>query len=297
MARLGINTGTNPNDGTGDALRVAMGKINSNFQEIYNTIGNGTSLASYVSSAGIATLAQNLTGNPIINISGSLNTGITTTEHIQVRNITSTGVVTATQFVGDGSQLTNVTAVVGGLEVLDNSVRMGVARELNFGDNITSTGPDGVGRVTISVGNTFFQNTAGYAVTAGIATYSTSAEVATYTPYAITAGVSTYSLTAGLTTSATYATSAGIATTSISVVGGIASVSALRVSGVSTFSGNINYVIGLSGPQANFTGIVTVGGSLRVGINTSAGVILTSPNGTKYQLFVQDDGTIKTIAV
>jgi len=151
MSRLGINTGNNPNDGQGDPLRIAMGKINSNFQEIYNTFGDGNTVTSYASTAGISTVARNLTGSPIINISGSSNTGITTTEHIQVRNITSTGVVTATQFVGDGSQLTNVTAVVGGLEVLDNNVRLGVARELNFGDNITSTGPDGVGRVTIGV--------------------------------------------------------------------------------------------------------------------------------------------------
>jgi hypothetical protein len=107
--------------------------------------------------AGISTLARNLTGSPRINVSGILNTGITTTEHLEVRNITSTGVITATQFVGDGSQLNNVTALVGGLEVLDNSVRMGVARELNFGDNITSTGPDGTGRVTIGVSTIVLQ--------------------------------------------------------------------------------------------------------------------------------------------
>jgi hypothetical protein len=151
MARLGINTGNNPNDGQGDPLRIAMGKINSNFQELYNTLGDGFNLSSYVNTAGISTLSQNLTGSPRINVSGIVNTGITTTEHLQVRNITSVGIVTAVQFVGDGSQLTNVTALVGGLEVLDNNVRRGVARELNFGDNITSTGPDGVGRVTIGV--------------------------------------------------------------------------------------------------------------------------------------------------
>jgi hypothetical protein len=151
MSRLGINTGANPNDGQGDPLRIAMGKINSNFQEVYNVIGDGDNLISYASTAGISTLARNLTNNPRINVSGLVNTGITTTEHLEVRNITSTGVVTATQFVGDGSQLTNVTALVGGLEVLDNNVRKGVARQLNFGDNITSTGPDGVGRVTIGI--------------------------------------------------------------------------------------------------------------------------------------------------
>lgn len=151
MTKLGINTGSNQNDGQGDPLRVAMGKINSNFNEIYSDFGDGNNLISYASTAGISTLAQNLTGSPRINVSGIFNTGITTTEHLEVRNITSTGIVAAVQFVGDGSQLNNVTALVGGLEVLDNNVRRGIARELNFGDNITSTGPDGVGRITIGV--------------------------------------------------------------------------------------------------------------------------------------------------
>jgi hypothetical protein len=186
MSRLGINTGSSPNDGQGDPLRIAMGKINSNFTEIYNTIGDGNNLISYASTAGISTLARNLTGSPRINVSGILNTGITTTEHIEVRNITSTGVVTATQFVGDGSQLTNVTALVGGLEVLDDNVRKGVARELNFGDNIVSTGPDGVGRVTISVASsitvTGIVTTALYADSSGVSGVST---------YANTAGIST----------------------------------------------------------------------------------------------------------
>ena len=145
MAKLGINTGNNPNDGQGDPLRIAMGKINSNFTEIYSTFGDGSDLDS------IPDVAENLTGNPIINVSGILNVGVTTTEHIEVRNITSTGIVTAVQFVGDGSQLNNVTALVAGLEVLDDNIRRGIARELNFGDNITTTGPDAVGRVTIGI--------------------------------------------------------------------------------------------------------------------------------------------------
>ena len=35
MARLDINVGTNANDGTGDDLRTAMVKINTNFTELY----------------------------------------------------------------------------------------------------------------------------------------------------------------------------------------------------------------------------------------------------------------------
>lgn len=40
-----------------------------------------------------------------------------------------------------------------------------------------------------------------------------------------------------------------------------------------------------------------VGGDASVGINTSQGVILTSANGTRYRLFVENDGTLKTVAV
>lgn len=255
MSRLGISTGSNPNDGQGDPLRVAMGKINSNFTEIYNTIGDGNTLTSYASTAGISTLARNLTGSPRINVSGILNTGITTTEHLEVTNITSTGVVTATQFVGDGSQLTNVTALVGGLEVLDDNVRKGVARELNFGANIVSTGPDGVGRVTISVPSTIsltgLTTIAGYASTAGIATY---AQVSGISSYSNVSGISTYSATAGVATYAqttgnvSYASSSGIATVSQGLTGNpnisvnqVAISSTFTVTGVATFYNNVHF--------------------------------------------------------
>ncbi len=72
MAKLGINTGSAPNDGTGDSILQGAIKINSNFNEIYNAIGNGTTitnsigfartagistLSGYASTAGIATFA------------------------------------------------------------------------------------------------------------------------------------------------------------------------------------------------------------------------------------------------
>ena len=60
MAKLGINTGILPNDGSGDSLLEGAIKINSNFNEIYNAIGNGTTITNsigYASTAGIATYA------------------------------------------------------------------------------------------------------------------------------------------------------------------------------------------------------------------------------------------------
>jgi len=44
MAKQSLNTGSVPNDGTGDSLRAGATKINSNFTEIYGAIGNGNSL-------------------------------------------------------------------------------------------------------------------------------------------------------------------------------------------------------------------------------------------------------------
>ena len=77
--------------------------------------------------------------------------GVATAEALEVRNITATGVITATQFFGDGSQLENVVATNAGVEILDDSVRKGVAKELNFGNGLTLGDPDGAGRVLISL--------------------------------------------------------------------------------------------------------------------------------------------------
>ena len=44
MAYQGIGTGTTPNDGTGDDLLSGAIKINSNFEEIYNALGDGTTI-------------------------------------------------------------------------------------------------------------------------------------------------------------------------------------------------------------------------------------------------------------
>ena len=51
--------------------------------------------------------------------------------------------------------------------------------------------------------------------------------------------------------------------------------------------------IGTENPQAKLHVI----GDARVGVNTSQGVILTSPNGTQYRLIVDDSGNLSAIAV
>ena len=51
MAKSTINIGTAANDGTGDNLRAAGNKLNSNADEIYGAIGDGTNLKDIVNSS------------------------------------------------------------------------------------------------------------------------------------------------------------------------------------------------------------------------------------------------------
>ena len=49
--------------------------------------------------------------------------------------------------------------------------------------------------------------------------------------------------------------------------------------------------------QLSVSGVSTFSGNVRVGVNTSSGVILTSPNGTQYLLIVDDGGSLSTVLV
>jgi hypothetical protein len=144
MAKLGINTGSSPNDGTGDSLLQGAIKINSNFNEIYNAIGNGTTITNsigfartagistvsgYATTAGISTFAVTAGVSSYSNISGlsttstyAITAGIATValfagNFSSVPDIT-VGVVTATSYNGSGANLTGiVTNILAGSNV------------------------------------------------------------------------------------------------------------------------------------------------------------------------------------
>ena len=89
MARQGINTGSAPNDGTGDTLLAGTLKINANFEDVYTVFGDGSNLisfVSYASTAGYSTNCGIATTSTYANIAGKVDTAI---------DINTTGVITS----------------------------------------------------------------------------------------------------------------------------------------------------------------------------------------------------------
>ena len=145
MAYQGINTGTTPNDGTGDTLIGGGVKINSNFSELYNLIGDGSTLAVgvvTVITAGDNVAINTSTGN--VTISATTPVSIATTDvvisrNLQVSGISTLGVVTGGTYYGDGSNLTGLTGVGAGVVVQKEGSSVGTAGTLNFGAQFDAT--------------------------------------------------------------------------------------------------------------------------------------------------------------
>ena len=106
MAKTAIGVGSSANDGTGDPLRTAMQSTNSNFDELYTLLGNGSALSisgDVTMSAGAVTIA-----NDSINsehyVDGSIDTA-----HIADDQVTAGKLAdefTAAQAVTSGAAIT-----------------------------------------------------------------------------------------------------------------------------------------------------------------------------------------------
>lgn len=156
MSKLGINTGSSPNDGTGDTLLQGAVKVNSNFDEVYTFLGDGSTLTtiennklanSSVSFGGISLSLGSSDDTPAFDLTDATNypftslTGITTeilgdttprlggdlnvngNDIIGTGNVNLTGIITASSFSGSGANLTNLPAgqLTGNLPAIDGS--------------------------------------------------------------------------------------------------------------------------------------------------------------------------------
>ena len=245
MAKLGINTGSTANDGTGDTLREAGGKINTNFDEVYSTIGDGTNLftgivtsitagnfISVSAATGSVTIAglantENINAESLV-VSGISTLGLITSSNtlgigtIFATRVEATGAIIGNTFVGDGAQLTGLATtervvttslVVSGITtvgIVTGATSIGV-------DKLYATSLYGDGSNIVGIQYADVAGIATYATNAGVSTYATNAGVATYSD---TSGISTFATTAGISTLAIHATTAGVSSyTSSWIVG------------------------------------------------------------------------------
>jgi hypothetical protein len=165
MSKLGINTGTVPNDDTGDSLLDGAVKVNSNFGELYTLLGDGNTL-----SVGVVTAITAGSGIDVSSASGNVtvtNTGVAVTANIKADTVTVSGVLTATSFSGtvpssslsgalpalDGSALTGVIGSGSGIVVKHDGSTVGTAGTINFSTNLDVTAiHSGIVTVTASGG-------------------------------------------------------------------------------------------------------------------------------------------------
>ena len=82
MARLNIDTGTEGNSATGDTLRTAMTKINTNFEDVYQLVGDP--------STGLLTTALT-NGDVKVQPNG---TGVVEIDQLQITNTTISSITT-----------------------------------------------------------------------------------------------------------------------------------------------------------------------------------------------------------
>jgi len=109
MAQEIINVGAAPNDGQGDPIRTAFIKCNENFTELY-TSGNVGNANAIVSGNSIIQIAA-VNGNATVAIGGTANIAVfANTGQFITGVVSATGNITANYVLGNGSQLTGITA-------------------------------------------------------------------------------------------------------------------------------------------------------------------------------------------
>lgn len=101
MSKQSINVGTQANDGTGDSLRLGAQKLNANFNEIYDAIGNGIGLQ------------INITGNnPAPGQVLRSNGTIFVNQQLSYSDIANLPTIPAAQVNSDWAATTGVSAIL-----------------------------------------------------------------------------------------------------------------------------------------------------------------------------------------
>ncbi len=212
MAKLGISTGTNPNDGTGDSLLGGAVKINSNFDEVYGKLGDGTNLfVGIVSSIAVDGALSISTTFGAPTITGTANTAV-----INSRQIFTAGVST---FVGDVTAVGVNTFSSAGYDVAgivtaqqvslyDSATVAGITTIDSYGINVTGVGTftniavRGLLETTVGLHTVFIDQTGVAATAVNITGTATLGIASITTSHVTTANIATARINSGIITSA-----------------------------------------------------------------------------------------------
>ena len=293
MAKLGINTGSAANDGTGDGLRLGGGKVNANFDEVYSSIGDGSTLRIGTGSTCAITIGESFVGigstipAHLLDVRGGIGatniniSGIATV--VDLRGVTAIDATTtatieaATAGMPNEFEYINVTGMGtianfrSGISTITTSVEVGTAV------TIAPTGINVAGVSTLAGSVTMDSAVVGSAVTIGASGISIS-------------GIATVVGLTSPTITATTSTLVGSAVTTDS--GGI------RVAGVVTATSFIGKYF-----DGTVIGDVQVGTSLTAyshgvvtsGIVTAQGGFITGSGTTAVQMSISGNNLLFTV--
>jgi len=136
MAKQTVNRGATSNDGTGDTLRDGAGKLNDNFNEIYNALGDGSTITQNTSS---------YPSNTYLHATFTTNTAVRAIE----TNLVAVDAA-ANTLIRDRMQVANTNTLVNDrLQVANAQVYLTVANAQSYLE-VANSGLDGV----IQLGNT-----------------------------------------------------------------------------------------------------------------------------------------------
>ena len=147
MTKQVISTGSSANEGSGDTLRQAGTKINANFTEIYNLVGDGTNLSSQITIQDSAVVFEG-------NLADAHETFLMADSATADRTITLPNATGTISLIGNTETLTNKTltsptingaalggaltgAVIGGVQALSGA---GAANNTSLTTQLTTTG-------------------------------------------------------------------------------------------------------------------------------------------------------------
>jgi hypothetical protein len=277
MARLGINTGAIGNDGTGDSLRAAGGKINSNFLELYTYLGAGST----------DTLSAPIWDKTISGINTLSNVGIGTIDPRFSLEVGSVGASGTSLWVNGDARITGILTVGTSSITLD-----GTNNTITVGLGVTIDGNSGViNASSINLGGATLTGAAVTYITAGsgISVDQSTGNV-TITATGGGGGSQTLNDTLGLGNTSSFGMSVGVVTASSFVKTGGTSSQFLKADGsVDTSTYATETYVGLAttgllsstGNGSSLTGIVTyIEAGSGVSIDQSTGkVTITSTGG------------------